>query len=114
MRLLSPQHWAQELRDNYPRPDGTLCSTYHGRVELLWNQQKHVKTMSIDPDCNNVATMWTIGSNKSIRNASKLAHLTNLVLNNEVQVQQSPVNHKATGIENVSKQSDEYVNEQDE
>jgi hypothetical protein len=43
MRLLSPQHWAQELRDNYPRPDGTLCLTYHDRVELLWNQQKHVK-----------------------------------------------------------------------
>jgi hypothetical protein len=70
--------------------------------------------MNIDPDCNNDATMWTIGSNNSMRNASKLAHLTNLVLNNEVQVQQSPVSHEATDIENVSKQNEEYVNDQDE
>jgi hypothetical protein len=75
---------------------------------------KACQTMSIYPDGNNFATMLTIGSNKSMRNASKLAHLTKLILNNEVQVQQSPVIRKATDIENVSEQIDEYVNEQNE
>jgi hypothetical protein len=111
MRLLSPQHWAQELNDNYPIPDGTMCSTYQDRVVLLWNQKRHVKTMSIDPDCNNVATMWTIGTNWSTKT---FANLTNLVFNNEVQVQPVPVNTEGTVLEKASQQNDEYVNEQDE
>jgi hypothetical protein len=31
-RLLSPQHWAQQLNDNYPKKDGTVCTTYHDRI----------------------------------------------------------------------------------
>jgi hypothetical protein len=37
IRLLSPQHWAQERKDNYPSNDGTRCITYQDRVVLQWN-----------------------------------------------------------------------------
>jgi hypothetical protein len=77
MRLLSPQHWAQEMKDDYPLPDGKLCSTYHNRILLRWNQQKHGKTMYINPDCNNVAKIWTMGSNKTMKRATTFANLTN-------------------------------------
>ena len=36
-RLLSPQHWAQEAKDNKPQEDGTWCATYRDRIELYWN-----------------------------------------------------------------------------
>jgi hypothetical protein len=28
-RLLSPQHWSQQLHNNHPTPNGTWCATYH-------------------------------------------------------------------------------------
>jgi GAG-pre-integrase domain len=75
IRLLSPQHWAQERNDNYPNEDGTYCTTYKDCVELYWNQRKTVKTMEIDANHNNVATMWTIGSNKTYNKAMKFAQI---------------------------------------
>jgi hypothetical protein len=59
LRLLSPQHWAQEANDNKPLSDGTWCATYKDRVVMKWNQQRHTKTIAIDPSKGNVATMWT-------------------------------------------------------
>jgi hypothetical protein len=56
IRILSPQHWAQEMQDHTPLPDGTQCITYHTRVVLKWQQQSRVKTLHIDPGSNNVAT----------------------------------------------------------
>jgi hypothetical protein len=32
--LLSPQHWAQEVKDNFPEKDGTFFATFNNRVEL--------------------------------------------------------------------------------
>jgi hypothetical protein len=32
MRLLSPQHWAQQAKDNNPNPIGTWCATYEDEV----------------------------------------------------------------------------------
>jgi hypothetical protein len=84
LRLLSPQHWAQELNDNYPSSDGTTCTTYQDRVVLKWNQQSTTKTLMIDSSMNNVATIWTIGNMKSFKSAAKLAHITQLVLNGEI------------------------------
>jgi hypothetical protein len=80
IRLLSPQHWAQELKDNFPTRDGTQCTTYQDRVELHWNQRKHVKTMYIDSDHNNVATMWTKGSLSTYNKTKQF-----IVMSNEVQ-----------------------------
>ena len=39
-RLLSPQHWAQQAKDNKPTPRGTWCATYHDEIVLFWNQRK--------------------------------------------------------------------------
>jgi hypothetical protein len=63
VRLLSPQHWSQELHDTSPKPDGTTYTTYWDRVKLRRSQQKYLKTIEIDPKLNNVATMWSAGGN---------------------------------------------------
>lgn len=46
-RLLSPQHWAQESKDNYPMKDGTWCATFNYRVELQCNQRTLSKTINV-------------------------------------------------------------------
>jgi hypothetical protein len=61
VRLLSPQHWSQEARDNVPNTDGTWCATYNDRVVLQCSQLQFKKTITIDPKHGNVATMWTKG-----------------------------------------------------
>eukprot|EP00978_Attheya_sp_CCMP212_P033806 scaffold138358_cov66-Attheya_sp.AAC.1 len=33
-RLLSPQHWSQQVDDNYPKKHGTWCATYDDTVVL--------------------------------------------------------------------------------
>jgi Reverse transcriptase (RNA-dependent DNA polymerase) len=58
-RLLSPQHMAQQLKDNHPNPRGTWCATYHDSVVLQWNQRTHTKTVSLDPESTNVGTIWS-------------------------------------------------------
>jgi hypothetical protein len=58
-RLLSPQHWAQESVDVHPHPYGTQCLTTADAVILKWNQLEYTKTIPIDPNGNNVGTMWT-------------------------------------------------------
>lgn len=63
-RLLSPQHWAQELNDNFPKHDGTWCATYKDRVILYWKQQQIKKTIYLSTSRNNVATMWTAGGTR--------------------------------------------------
>jgi hypothetical protein len=39
--LLSPQHWAQEARDNYPLPRGTWMENNDKRCVLVWGQGKY-------------------------------------------------------------------------
>jgi hypothetical protein len=58
-RLLSPQHWAQQVKDNKPLPRGTWCATYEDEVVLQWDQRKYTKTVKLDPTRSNVAIMWT-------------------------------------------------------
>jgi hypothetical protein len=58
-RLLSPQHWAQESADTFPLPHGTRCITTAESVVLEWEQNKHSKTIALDPTGNNVGTMWS-------------------------------------------------------
>jgi hypothetical protein len=77
VRLLSPQHWAQEVNDHYPNDNGEWCATYNDGVGIFWNQQKFKKTINIDPDKSNVAIMWTVdginNSSKMTKRISKLA-----------------------------------------
>lgn len=47
-RLLSPQHWAVEAKDNYPSKDGTWCGTYHDRIILQWGQRQFTRTIPLD------------------------------------------------------------------
>jgi hypothetical protein len=58
-KLLSPQHWAQEMRDNHPKMHGTRCITTSDAITVLWDQLQYVKTIPLDPSGNNVADMWT-------------------------------------------------------
>jgi hypothetical protein len=80
IRLLSPQHWEQERRDNYPLKDGTRCVTYYDRIILQWNQRNTIKTIHIDAAPTNVATMWTKGSLATYDRTTKI-----ISMNNEVQ-----------------------------
>jgi hypothetical protein len=59
VRLLSPQHWAQQARDNKPNPKGTWCATYDTDIVLQWNQRSFTKTIPLDPTRGNVGTMWS-------------------------------------------------------
>jgi hypothetical protein len=58
-KLLSPQHWAQELEDDYPIPNGTRCLTTKDSVILEWSQRKFIKSVDLNRSGNNVATMWS-------------------------------------------------------
>ena len=53
VRLLSPQHWGQAMRDIKPLP-GTGCETIHNKATLFWNQRKNKLTIPLDS--SNVAT----------------------------------------------------------
>jgi hypothetical protein len=58
-RLLSPQHWAQEAKDNKPMKDGTWCGTYHDRITLQWKQRQYTRTVALDRNSTNVGTITT-------------------------------------------------------
>ena len=65
-RLLSPQHWAQESKDHFPKKNGTWCATYDSYVVLHWNQNKFTKTVRLDKNTN-VATMSSAPGFKKYR-----------------------------------------------
>jgi hypothetical protein len=52
MCLLSPQHWAQEVGDNYPLPNGTRMENNAHNCILLWGQGKYSKTIPFDAGTN--------------------------------------------------------------
>jgi hypothetical protein len=58
--LLSPQHWAQEIQDHYPRKHETRCVTKGDSVILEWDQRKYSNTITLDPEGTNVGTIWSI------------------------------------------------------
>jgi hypothetical protein len=48
IRLLSPQHLAQEMFKISNEPDGTACHTYSNGVVLTWNHGKYCQTITLD------------------------------------------------------------------
>ena len=56
LRLLSPQHWAQQQRDRKPTY-GTGETTDEEKCVLFWKQKKFNKTVYLDRKRSNVATM---------------------------------------------------------
>jgi Reverse transcriptase (RNA-dependent DNA polymerase)/GAG-pre-integrase domain len=59
VRLLSPQHLAQQRKDDFPIKDGTRCITNGDSIILQWDQRKIKVTAKLDPNASNVATLWT-------------------------------------------------------
>jgi len=70
--LLSPQHWAQQARDDFPKKDGTWCATYAGGCQMQWNQRKYTKTIQHDPKTN-TPRLYTVPRSTTFRR--KLAAL---------------------------------------
>jgi hypothetical protein len=56
-KLLSPQHWAQEVKDKHPNKNGTCCATLEDRVILFWNQQQYKRTAYLVPETSNVGVI---------------------------------------------------------
>ena len=52
MSLLSPQHWAQEAKDNSPIQHGTRMENYADGCKLIWNQLDFSKTIPFDVATN--------------------------------------------------------------
>ncbi len=50
--LLAPHHWVQEAKDHYPVPKGTKAETDEEELTLLWNQQRHRRTIPCHPSTN--------------------------------------------------------------
>jgi hypothetical protein len=50
--LLSPQHWMQEAKDNYPRPKGTKMSQDDELYYVYWGQAKYRKSIPYNPLTN--------------------------------------------------------------
>jgi hypothetical protein len=50
--LVSPQHWVQEAKDNYPGPKGTRMSQDDAFYYVYWDQAKFQKLIPFDPSTN--------------------------------------------------------------
>jgi hypothetical protein len=46
-RLLSPQHMAQVVGDDFPKRRGTWCGTYGDAIELYWDQRQYQRTITL-------------------------------------------------------------------
>ncbi len=64
--LLSPQHWVQEVKDNYPRPKGTRMSQEDEFYYVHWGQAKYQKLIPYDPSTN-VPILYTTASSCAYR-----------------------------------------------
>ena len=64
-RLFSPQHWAQERKDNVPKKNGTWQATFADHVMLVWGQEAYRKRIPFDKA--NVATFSTTSGCKQFR-----------------------------------------------
>ena len=51
-RILSPQHFPQQMPDHKPHAEGTGCTTTSSIIVLFWNQRKSTKTVKLDPKLN--------------------------------------------------------------
>jgi hypothetical protein len=57
--LLSPQHWAQESKHQDNHHQGPKCITTADSVTLYWDNNRCIKTIELDPQGNNVGTVWS-------------------------------------------------------
>jgi hypothetical protein len=64
--LLSPQHWVQEAKENYPRPKGTRMSQDDGCYCMYWDQAKFQKSIPYDP-LTNIPILYTAASLRTYR-----------------------------------------------
>ncbi|KAG7371263.1 hypothetical protein IV203_019833 [Nitzschia inconspicua] len=48
LRILSPQHLAQELRPHETRPDGTYLTCYSDRIQLTWLDRRFLLTAPLN------------------------------------------------------------------
>ena len=51
-RILSPQHFAQQMQDHKQHTEGTGCTTTSMAIDLFWDQRKFTKTVKLDPKLN--------------------------------------------------------------
>jgi hypothetical protein len=56
--LLSPPHWVQEMKDNYPRLKGTRMSQDYEFYYVHWGQAKYQKLIPYNP-LTNVPIFYT-------------------------------------------------------
>ena len=61
-RILSPQHFAQQIEDHKPMAEGIGCVTNSKSVTLFWDQQKYTKTIYFDLKLNIAMTRTSSGS----------------------------------------------------
>ena len=59
--LLSPQHWAQEAKDNCLMPRGTWMESDEKSCILIWGQCKHKKTIQYNSQ-SNAPIMYMVSS----------------------------------------------------
>jgi hypothetical protein len=64
--LLSPQHWVQEAKDNYPRPKGTRMSQDDECYCMYWDQAKFQKSIPYNPSTN-VPILYTAALSRANR-----------------------------------------------
>jgi hypothetical protein len=50
--LISPQHWAQEAQDHYPKRRGTRSETDDNHCILIWGQGKYRCSVPFSPSTN--------------------------------------------------------------
>ena len=66
MCLLLPQHWAQEVGDNYPLLNGTRMENTANNCKLLWGQTMFLKTIPFH-NATNTPIFYTSPSTSSYR-----------------------------------------------
>ena len=65
-RILSPQHFAQQAGDHFPKEEGTGALTTSKNITLFWSQRRFTKTVPLDPTTN-VGLTTTASGTRSYR-----------------------------------------------
>ena len=60
-RILSPQHFTQQMQDHKPHAEGTGCMNTSMTIVQFWDQRKFTKTVKLDPKLNIAMTNTALG-----------------------------------------------------